>query len=395
MQTRNFSQFRFCRLIFRSDGIDLRGGDMVSTSIFFGRILILGLVMPWVPGGSAAAQDSTRHAAMKHEFFPIVSYDTDAGVGFGGKAFILNVLGHRESFDLTLFLSTKGERWYRLAVSFPDFELRQGTEYPVALDIVVDYDKWIASSFFGVGNESRYEEARTYTREPLEISASLSRGYTTQIVGQVGVRYKTVNNIDFPADGSFRISSPAISSSRATAISAFVTFRYDSRDSYVNPSHGLVVQAEGEFAPLIGASNVSFSRWTGWIQAYQTCTIVDGVVAARFGLQSLSADNLPVQMLLSVGGNRTVRGYTQDRFLERSAAIANVEVRLPVWWRFGAVAGFDAGKVFPSLSEFDLRRWAFSPVVGARFYMDTFVVRADVGFGAEMTGFYLNFGQLF
>jgi hypothetical protein len=27
--------------------------------------------------------------------------------------------------------------------------------------------------------------------------------------------------------------------------------------------------------------------------------------------------------------------------------------------------------------------------------MDTFVVRADIGFGKETTGFYLNFGQLF
>jgi hypothetical protein len=34
-------------------------------------------------------------------------------------------------------------------------------------------------------------------------------------------------------------------------------------------------------------------------------------------------------------------------------------------------------------------------VAGLRFSMETFVVRADVGFGRESTGFYLNFGHLF
>jgi hypothetical protein len=34
-------------------------------------------------------------------------------------------------------------------------------------------------------------------------------------------------------------------------------------------------------------------------------------------------------------------------------------------------------------------------LVGLRFSMDTFVVRADLGFGKETTGFYLNFGHLF
>jgi hypothetical protein len=34
-------------------------------------------------------------------------------------------------------------------------------------------------------------------------------------------------------------------------------------------------------------------------------------------------------------------------------------------------------------------------VAGLRFYMNTFVVRCDVGFGKETTGLYFNFGQVF
>ncbi|HAB53357.1 MAG TPA: hypothetical protein DCE80_14495, partial [Ignavibacteriales bacterium] len=40
------------------------------------------------------------------EPLPIISYDTDVGLGYGAKAFFLNHLGLNESFDLVLFNST-------------------------------------------------------------------------------------------------------------------------------------------------------------------------------------------------------------------------------------------------------------------------------------------------
>lgn len=41
---------------------------------------------------------------------PIVTYDSDIGFGAGLKCFALNLLDSKESFDLILFGSTKGER---------------------------------------------------------------------------------------------------------------------------------------------------------------------------------------------------------------------------------------------------------------------------------------------
>ena len=58
-------------------------------------------------GGPAVVvrADSTQDSA-KTELLPILSYDTDAGFGYGLKMFALNYLGNDESFDLTLFNST-------------------------------------------------------------------------------------------------------------------------------------------------------------------------------------------------------------------------------------------------------------------------------------------------
>jgi hemolysin activation/secretion protein len=102
-----------------------------------------------------------------------------------------------------------------------------------------------------------------------------------------------------------------------------------------------------------------------------------------------------VQVLLPVGGNQTLRGAPQDRFLGRSTAVVNAEIRFPLWRRLGGVAGLDAGRVADSARNLSLRHWPASPVLGLRFRMDTFIIRLDLGFGRETTGFYLNFGQLF
>jgi hemolysin activation/secretion protein len=111
--------------------------------------------------------------------------------------------------------------------------------------------------------------------------------------------------------------------------------------------------------------------------------------------QIVSGTDIPVHALATMGGTRTLRGYPQDRFLDETAAVLNAEIRFPIYWRFGGVVGMDAGRVFRSPSALTLGRWAVNSVVGLRLYMDTFVVRADLGFGKETTGFYLNFGHLF
>jgi outer membrane protein assembly factor BamA len=329
------------------------------------------------------------------EGLPILMYDTDVGFGYGAKAFFLNYLGRDESFDLTLFQSTKGERWYRFVFSLPDFERRQGTAYPLALDLVVDYDKYIKNNFFGVGNMSSYSDKEDYTREPIDISIALSRGFTRSLVGQLGGRYKTIRNYSFSEDSRLRNLPPALNASRVSYASVFFSLRYDTRDSYINPSHGSVLQGEAEAVPHSGIENVTFTRLSGWAQHYTELPIPKTVLALRFGMQGLMGDNLPVQVLLPLGGSTTLRGSPQDRYLDKVSAVANAEVRFPIIWRFGGVAGFDFGKVWGELKDFDLHRWAVNPVAGLRFYMNTFVVRCDVGFGKETTGLYFNFGQVF
>lgn len=329
------------------------------------------------------------------EPLPMLSYDTDVGLGYGAKGFFLNPLGKNESYDIVLFNSTKGERWYRLVFSLPDFEVRQGKLYSLATDLTVDYDKYLKNSFFGVGNSSRFEKREYYTREPLEISLAFSRSFSHREVAQIGLKYKSVRNFNFSDSSSLRSLPPGLNAATARYHSLYASYRYDSRNSFINPSSGWVLQGEGEYAPPTSLTNVQLGRLAGWVQYYSTLFYPKTVLAVRLGLQGLIGNDLPVQMLLPIGGNQTLRGSPQDRYLDKTSSIINAELRFPIVWRFGGIVGYDAGKVWHEPSEADLARWPTNSVVGLRFYMDTFVVRLDLGFGKETTGFYLNFGQLF
>ena len=332
--------------------------------------------------------------ASSTDFLPIFSYDTDVGFGYGIKAFFLNQCARRESFDVTAFNSTKGERWYRLVFSLPDFELRQGSAYPWAVDIVLDYDKYLKNSFFGVGAGSRFEGREYYTREPLDLQAIVSRGLTEQTVAQASVRWRVIRNFNFTDTSSLRRCAVP-SSGRAAAFSVAASLRHDTRDSYIHPSRGMVLQAELEHSPQMSGTVSSFWRTGGWAQAYTTLFHPTTILACRVGIQSLSGPDIPVQFLLPIGGNATLRGSPQDRFLDRASMLANLEARFHIWRRFGGVVGWDAGRVWHNLGDASFNDWRSNLVAGLRFFMDTFIVRADLGFGSETAGFYLNFGQLF
>src|SRR5512135_1187598 len=55
--------------------------------------------------------------------FPILMFDSDIGFGYGGRVKFVDYLGNKESLDLILFNSTRGERWYVFTFSIPDLEI--------------------------------------------------------------------------------------------------------------------------------------------------------------------------------------------------------------------------------------------------------------------------------
>ncbi len=336
--------------------------------------------------------ETSESGGLDWEVFPIVSYDTDAGFGYGIKGYLRNLFDKNESYDVILYNSTKGERWYRFQFSYPDYEIRQGKDYGYAVDLTVDYDKWISYYFYGIGNYSSYVEKKIYSREPIDLSFVLNRTITSSFIFQIGIKYSRIKFVNFPEimlpeDSDYDINTDNL----ALLISAV----FDTRNSIINPTGGIYVSTGFEVSPHFSFIHTAFNKAALTLQSYHRVIFNDLIFAGRVSLQQLLGNNIPVQFLLPVGGNQSLRGYPQDRFLDKSSSLLNAEFRFPLWWRFGGIAGIDAGRVFSSLDKFTFDGWRVCPATGLRFYMDNFIVRADLGFSNETTGFYFNFGHIF
>ncbi len=361
----------------------------ISMLIAF-QILFLG-------AGSAAGQTSTNpetadSSKIDWEVFPMITYDTDAGFGYGIKGYLRNLFNRNESYDAILYNSTEGERWYRFQFSYPDYEVRQGTDFGYAVDFIADYDKWISYYFYGIGNSSIYNDRKVYTREPFAMSIILSKALTSTFIFQTGIKYSIIKVVNFPEtllpeNNNFSSSTDNLSIQFGAV--------YDTRNSVINPSDGINISAGFESSVPFSFVNPAFSNASLSILSYHSIIFKELIFAERVSLQQLIGNDIPIQFLLPVGGNQTLRGYSQDRFLDKSSAYINAEFRFPIWWKFGGIAGIDAGRVFSSLNKFSLSEWKICPAAGLRFYKDNFVVRADFGFSKETTGFYFNFGHLF
>jgi outer membrane protein assembly factor BamA len=341
---------------------------------------------------SSVDTDCAKSNEFDWEVFPFATYDTDAGFGFGIKGYMRNVFEVDESYDLILYNSTKGERWYRVQFSYPDYEVRQGSEYGYALDLIADYDKWISYYFYGIGNSSSYDDRKIYTRVPFEFNLLLNRTITADFILQAGLKYAAIGIIDFPDS---LLPADYFYINRADQLLFLINANYDTRNSTINPTSGISLTTGFESSPLFSFTNSSFSRVFVNIQGYNKIIFPELIFADRIYIQQLIGNNIPVQFLLPIGGNKTLRGFPQDRFLDKSSTLINAELRFPIWRRLGGIAGVDAGRVFPSLDKFSFNDWKISPVAGLRFYMDNFVVRADLGISSETIGFYFNFGHIF
>lgn len=345
-----------------------------------------------VYGQEAANPAETEPGRMEWEVFPIVTYDTDAGFGYGIKGYLRNLFDGSESYDVILYNSTGGERWYRFQFSYPDYEIRQGEDYGYALDFIADYDKWISYYFYGIGNSSSYNAKKIYTREPMDLSLILNRTLTSSFIFQFGIKYSTIKVVNFP---ELMLLDAGDFNKDTDHLALLVSAVYDTRNSIINPAEGVNVSVGLELSPRFSFIRTAFDKASLTIQSYQRLIFKELIFAGRITLQQLLGNSIPVQFLIPLGGNLSLRGYSQDRFLDRSSSLLNAELRFPLWWRFGGIAGIDAGRVFSSLDNFSFNEWKVCPAAGLRFYMDNFIVRADLGFSNETTGFYFNFGHIF
>lgn len=190
---------------------------------------------------------------------------------------------------------------------------------------------------------------------------------------------------------------------------------FDTRDFEPDPNAGFFVDLTGELSSRYVGSDYDYGRLTFSPRVYVSPfpQLTDLVVAARL-VYSAQTDGVPFFAMntlamtdgnrAGLGGLRTLRGYKQDRFVGRFAAMAGVEVRWTfTHFRLGAqrfglmlVPLLDMGRVFDGFDRFTFAGWKRGQGAGFRVaWNQATIIVVDYARSDEDSGLYINFNHAF
>jgi hypothetical protein len=298
-----------------------------------------------------------------------------------------------DGHDLRLRGAYGGKDW--LAASFTErFRFGDDPVNVIALDGVTvhrpDY------TFFGLGPDSRKSAEVRYGKDTLEARLHLDKG----LWRESGFRAETlVRDVDF-FRGGLR-DNPVLDDAIAggtmpappgyprgyTIVRSGVGANFDTRLPRPAPGSGVRlrgaaahsgnVREQGSFVSYGGSA-------TGFLDLNDVNRVVSLAAGARF-VDPIEDAEVPFTELVTLGGTEPMRGFFPGRLTDRSAIVADLGYRWPIWiWLDGSMHA-EVGNVFGEhLAGFELGklRWSGSIGIESAGVTDN-PLQVMVGFGSE------------
>ncbi|HEY6892817.1 MAG TPA: BamA/TamA family outer membrane protein [Rhodanobacteraceae bacterium] len=272
------------------------------------------------------------------------------------------------------------------------FELPTLARSRVVVGSQVMWQDLTQMTYFGEGSNS------------LESTRSEYRLQSTDLVGYVTVRprqwlaigsrfgYLLQPSLSAPA-GTFMRGNPStfliFANSNLPDQPSYVhteaSITADTRDSRSHPLSGGMYRIAGSVYSDRNVGVHSFRRYEA--EGAQFVGVLDNliVLAAHGWVVATDTDagqSVPFYMLPSLGGNNTLRAFTDYRFHDRNFALVNLESRLALSAHVDLAAFVDAGNVAARVSDLNLdkRDWG----IGVRVHANEATFgRLDVAHGTE------------
>jgi len=358
---------------------------------------------------------------------PFLKFRSDFGIGGGAKVSLFDYgdgthKPFKYNLQLQYFATSLGKKDHVLFLIAPNF-MGAGVDF----DIELRYQSLDNSKFFGIGNDSSYNEnfetsgadgfksKRYYEYKRLKprfvLNVLKKINSKISILSGFGVQKTTIKN-DYPDENAdmstLRELSPyGVEGGYTNFIKIGIV--YDTRNFIASPETGIWSEFTIERADKILGSDYEYNRYT--ITDRRFYRIIPRLVLAQRIIFEWMAGKPPfyeysfiggsATLMEAMGGNKSLRGYQQNRFIDEAKLISNTELRYLLATRFYGkgmeridvypVSFFDAGRVYSKPSDFTLKYLRFTSGGGIRVAWNRFFVgRLDVGFSRE--GYVLNIG---
>ena len=176
----------------------------------------------------------------------------------------------------------------------------------------------------------------------------------------------------------------------------------DTRDNLFVPQKGSYSYISLEYVGHLLGGDFSFARGEFYWSRYKIL-LGQNILASRFRIGMLDelGDNgrSSATDRFTLGGAKTVRGFAENELGPKWTAadsvsasligrpkggrlllLGNLELRRPLFWRFGGSAFVDAGNAFYNFSDFQWRRIAATTGLGLQFFTPVGPIRLDYAF---------------
>jgi Omp85 superfamily domain len=338
--------------------------------------------------GALLAIIDAEQGAFRSLLVPYVTYNPLLGAA--GSVHYERFFIDQAKFDTDVSQSTQNQAFYRLR--YADLKLRDPRYLFEGFGV---YENDRTARFFGIGANSREPDEANYTLRQVGGEVTFGRRLRPELIASlterlrhVTIRRGAVDSLPFLKDVFTGV--PGDDGSFVWAHRLALT--YDTRNSLVAPTHGSFGQVFLEVADEAIGSEASFVRYGlqgRWVWPHLGERLV---LALRGLLERVDGSDIPFFELSDLGGDETLRGFGQNRFLDEGRVLFNAEERIKVYQiTYGDVrtdielAVFtDVGRVFHNFS--DLGSGKIQAVVGGgiRFLAASQIVaKIDVGVGSE------------
>jgi Omp85 superfamily domain len=344
----------------------------------------------WV-GAAVPILESNSKGELQHIYVPFFSYNRYVGATPG--LYYYGYPSDTAQYSATVDYSTKVQR--DIDLTYKDVGAGGG-RYVLAGRV-----NWFKNPFrrlFGIGNQTSESNDSSYTSGEtlVELTAGINVNENVRLMW-------TEHYHDISIDAGIVKSLPQAQvqysqlpgMDGATIVGHKLTARYDTRDKQLISTRGTYVNLSVEWN-----QNLQHSGASPWVR-----TTLDArhllphyddklVFVARFFTDTVNGhtQGIPFYERPTLGGETTLRGFGQSRFIDDTALLFNFEERIPVTQVKAfdylidlEVAPFlDIGRVMSGFSIRDFQDFQVNPGTGLRILARPHVVgRLDVAYGRD------------
>lgn len=283
----------------------------------------------------------------------------------------------------------------KLKIRYQDPGFVQGLFF---LDVGAEFFKNATKRFYGIGQITPESNESNYTSREIGVKWNFGVHLNDVTRLMIGQRYRDVEvqpgGVDtkpFTRDQFGGLSGIE----RAAILANRLVFQYDTRDNLTTPTVGSRAEAYVEVVHNFQRGkedDVLFFRYGVDLRALFPTPSKRLVLAVRGLVQLNFGDGIPFYELSSLGGQNNLRGFGQDRFVDRHLLALNVEERIHVLGlklfhvnvEFEVAPFVDMGRTYNNFEFRQFSEYEVTPGIGLRgIVRPNLVGRVDWAYSKE------------